>query len=1025
MIDFFVKHPITTIMFVLVFVVLGVVAAGNIPIERDPKIEFPIVTVSVEYPGATPLEIETLVVNKIEDAVAELSQINKMRSDSLENVGVVSIEFILGTDVNTKFIEVKDKVEAILNELPLDIKKPIIEKFDPLVEPILDLVLLSDTVDGRALYEFADKTLKNQLSAIDGVANVDIYGGRERQVNVELDPLLMKQRFVTATDVVNALRQRNRNIPGGVLEKDARSLSVRFTGEFESVADIAATLIVSRDGSQFPLSDIARVEDSFKRIESIARFNGRYAVNLSVNKVSDGNAVKIRQAFDRRLPLILKSLPAGVTLEVAADNTTFILNETRDTEWSIVIGILLTVIVLYLFTGRIRPTIIAAVVIPTSLISAMFLMGASQFTINFVTLMAIANALGTLIANAIIIIDSVNVHLGRGKSSEQAAIDGTKEVGVAVFASTGTNLVVFAPLAFMGGIVGQFMRSFGLTVIYATLFSLLASFALTPMMCALMLRPEKPRGANAQPPAPWQLLVQWPVKATHAVIMFLIKEYRILFDLMFRFPKTTVALSVLTVLGLRFIMPYIGSDFFSRSDEDKIFINLVMPQGATIERTLSAAEVLERRVAQIPEMVSYLTRIGENGSQNATLTVNLTPSPQRRRSDIDIINELIPFVARIPDAEIDLLRAGGHGDSAGDVSVNVTGDDYQNMIALSLQMKERMERSGYFRSVRSSYKTPKDELRFVPDQARLVSFGLTNAAVGGIIRDAIYGDKSNIYKEAGEDYDINVELRQEYSQDRDDVQAIDIIGRGGLVPVTSLGTVVSDKAIPGIKHRDRSRIIRMEGFLSKSTLGDVKKVLDKEFSQLDFPAGSGYSYVGDSEYQEESARETSRAFMLAVILTYMLLAAIMNSTIDPLPIMTTVLTSFVGVFLMLFFLDQSINVATMLGMVMLVGIVVNNAILMLDYAMQKMREGVPTIEALWLGASEKFRAIIMTSIAIIMGVAPQLGAIMKVKVSMAAVMVGGILGSIVFTFLFVPVSFMYIEKLRNIGKRKRANAASA
>ncbi len=461
MIEFFVKRPVTTVMFIAVFVILGIVSFFNLRVERTPQIDFPVVTVTTMYPGATPLEVETLVVSKIEDAIAELSEISNIKSQSFDNFGFVSVEFLLSSDVNIKFMEVKDKVEAIINDLPDAIEKPIIEKYDPLVQPVMDLVLSSSTLDSRDLYEFADKKLKDRFSAVRGVANVDIYGGKKRQINVVLDPMLMKQHYITIRDVINSIKAKNKNIPGGLLEKGDNALSLRFLGEFESPEEISEMILVSRDGTNFPLKEIARVEDSFKKIETIARYNSKEVVGLSLKKVSDGNAIDISREVRSRLDEFRSLLPEGMSLDIATDTTTFIVNDTNDTYFSIFIGIILTIIILYLFTGRVSLTFISSIAIPTSLISSLFLVDASGFTINMMTLLAFATVLGTLIANTIVIVENVLVHLDKGDCSVEAAINGTKEVTDAILASAGTNLVVFTPIAFMGGIIGQFFKSFG------------------------------------------------------------------------------------------------------------------------------------------------------------------------------------------------------------------------------------------------------------------------------------------------------------------------------------------------------------------------------------------------------------------------------------------------------------------------------------------------------------------------------------------------------------------------------------
>ncbi|MDD5069467.1 MAG: efflux RND transporter permease subunit [Candidatus Omnitrophica bacterium] len=1007
MIEFFVKRPVTTIMVVMVFVVLGVLSLFSLNVQKEPNIDFPIVTVTVTYPGATPQEVETLVIDKIEDVVSELSEIKKIESYSYDNFGYVMIEFLMTSDVNIKFIEVKAKVEAIINDLPEDLEKPVIEKYDPLLAPVMDLVLSSNDLDGRDLYEFADKKLKDRFSSVEGVANVDVYGGKQRQINVILDPMLMARRYITISDVISSIKAKNKNIPGGLLEKSNTSLSLRFLGEFNNVGELADLIVVSRDGSQFALKEIGRIEDSFKDLSTIARFNAKDVVGLSINKVSDGNAVSISREIQKKLPEFRKTLPPGVSLEIATDTTDFIIDETNQTYFNIFIGILFTILILYFFTGHVNLTFISTVVILTSLLSAMFLVDVSKITINFMSLLAIATVLGTLIANAIVIIENVLYHLEHKETAVHAAIDGTKEVSGAIIAATGTNLVVFTPIAMMGGIIGQFFKVFGLTVIYATLFSLLASFTLTPMLCALLL---KKKNFNHQKKSAFNPFV-WLVLAVNKSLDFFKREYQRLFKLMFRFPKTIVIFVILSFFSLKFIMPFVGNEFYPASDEDMITIKIEMPQGSTIARTLATTKIIEERIQKIEEVESILTDIGTDGVENAAVVVNLLPASKRKRSDSDIINELIPFSAQIPDAEINIERGEARGGVEGDISINVYGLDYDRMISLSQEMKDKMADSGFFRSVKSSYKIPKKEIRYSPNQSKLVDYGLSAVSVGSTIRASVYGDDTNLYKEDGQEYDINVSLDELYTEDFDDIRQINLISQKGLIPVLELGDIVEAKALPTIRHRDKERIIRLEGYLSKSNSGVVKSILDKSFSNIEFPQGYGYRYSGTAEYQEESARETIKAFILAIILTYMLLAALMNSFTYPLSILLSVVTSFIGVFYALFFLGASINISSMLGMVMLVGLVVNNSILLLDYTVIKIREGVPVLDALWLGASEKFRAIIMTSLAILLGVLPQLNSIMPLKSAMGTVIIGGMLASIIYTFVFTPISFWYIYRI--------------
>ena len=1014
MIEYFVKHKVTTIMLVLVFVVLGLYSYSNILVEKFPKIDYPIVTVSVEYPGATPLEVETLVVKKVEDAVSEISEIKKIKSKSYDSLGYVSIEFLLSADVNVKSIEVKDKVDAILNDLPDAIEKPVIEKYDPLVQPVMDLVLSSDTLNVRDLYEYADKTLKTKFSSIAGVAKVDVYGGKKRQVNVRLDPMLMKQRYISIGEVINQMLVKNKNVPAGNLEKGFNALSVRFIGEFQSVDEIAQMKLVSSEGTAFKLKDIAVVEDSYKKVETFASYNGKEVVGLSINKSSDGNAVFISKEMRRRLDEFRGMLPEGIKMDIASDTTSFIINETSGTEESILFGIILTALILYLFLGRWDTTFIACIIIPTSIVSTFFPVWMSNFSINTITLLAIATVLGTLISNALIIIENVLAHLERYKDDpEKAAIEGTKEVVVPIIASTGTNLVVFMPISMMGGIVGLMMKSFGLTVVYATLFSLLASFSLTPMLCAAILKPKvaqklgRAQGLFSTIFAP----LKWMRKCVDGSMEFLKREYKYVFDFIFRYPKLTIMAIVSLFAVSLFLTSYIESDFAPQSDEDQIKINIILPQGSTIERTIETTKVVEKYLDTLAEKKSYLTNIGENGVENAKITLDLMPLKERKRKDTQIMDSLTQFMAKIPDIETSFERGIAIEPGIGDIAIDLYGLDYETMIKISEQMKEMMQQSGYFRSVILSYKVPRNEIRLIPYQDKLVEFGLTAAGAGSVLRSSIYGEDSNVYKEKGEEYKVNLELNDKYAQDFDDLKVISILSKKGLISINELGELKTDKAIPTIWHRDRARVIHLDGFLGKSAFGFVSNNLDKKFKAITFPSGYGYRYTGNAENMYESNRELGKAFVLAVILTFMLLCALMNSLIAyPLAVLATVATSIIGMILGLFFLGYSINVASLMGVVMLVGMVVNNAILLLDYTLTKMKEGVPVKEALWLGASEKFRVIIMTSLAIILGVLPQLWSVMEMKRAMGAVMTGGMLASIVFTFVLVPVIFWYLER---------------
>ncbi len=1003
MIEIFVKRPATTIIFIAIFMVMGLVSIGNLIIEPTPKIDLPIITVQTIYAGASPEEIESQILKKIEDEISEVSQIKKIKSDARDSFGIVVIEFEIEADANIKSIEVKDKVEAILNEFPEGADRPIIAKFDPLIQPITTIALSSSKHNLTQLYEFADKKLKSRMSSINGVASVDIFGGREREINIELDNNLLIQNYLSIEDVINAIQRKNLNIPGGSINRMDSKVSVRFVGEFANVQEIKDLEVVSREGQVFKLSKIGTVKDSFKDVETMAKFNGRDVVGLSVLKLSDGDAIKIVQNVKGSLDQIESELPDGMKLEVVVDTTRITLDDTKGTIQSILIGIGLTIAILLTFLGDWRGALIASIVIPTSIISTLFLMDMASFSINVMTLLAFGTCLGTLIANALIIIENVYKHLKMGKDPQTASIEGTQEVLLAVMASSGTNLVVFTPLAFMGGVVGKFMMQFGMTVVYATIFSILASVTLTPMLCSLLLKdPDTLKG-----PFP---------KLSHLVdkvLAWVTKQYKWYFDKFMNWPITSIILLMAIFFTIVYPAKRIGNEFLPKSDRDDFTAYILMPDGSPVEKTAEVTALVDELIRKNPEVKSTLSDIGYDGEERARITVNLTPAATRKRSYADLMNAMIPQTANIPEAEITYTGGSRSVSNDGDITIDIRGRNFEDMVTASKKMQEIMKNSGYFGSIESSYRVPKMEVQFKSETQKVIRQSLTSARMGGVIRALVNGNDDAVYKEGGEEYDINVTLAPEFKRNISDFDKFLIHGKDGLIPISSLGEVKVVEATSPLKRRDKDRIIQLKAYVVKGIVGAIMGELATEFNKADLPEGVSFKFSGQAESQSESQQEMGKAFMLAVILTYMLLVAILNSFVFPVSIGSAILTSFLGSFLMMFYTEQTINIGSMMAIVMVVGLAVNNAILMIEYTQQKLEEGVEIKEALWLGASEKLKPILMTSIAIIAGTMPQLFMIDKMKSAMGAVLIGGMLGSIFFTYTLVPTLHLIIYKIKS------------
>jgi HAE1 family hydrophobic/amphiphilic exporter-1 len=696
----------------------------------------------------------------------------------------------------------------------------------------------------------------------------------------------------------------------------------------------------------------------------------------------------------------LKSRFPDATMLIASDASVAVSDETNDTINSIVLGVLLTVLVLLVFTRNWRSTVIAGVVIPASLIAGFFFMDKSNFTINALTLLAYSSALGTLVSNAIILIESALQEMHAGKNPQDAAIEGTKKVAVSVLAGVGTNVVVFLPLAFMGGIIGQFMVQFGMTVVYLTLLSLMFSFTLTPMMIAVFLRLTADKKKEKKQ----------TVKAERAT-----QEYSWLyrwFKYQFAHPWRVIGMAVCVFIASTMLMKFVGNEFSPSIDANEIVITARAPMGSTFEKSESIAIQIEDTLKQFPEVTATTVKIGERGMQNITVVIELVDVSERNISDKLLVQRMLPKLSEIPDAEIQ-IRAG-EARSAGvsaDLVLNIFGEDDELRESYANQIIDVVNRIPEVQSAVRAQQLPAMETQFVPDQEKMSFWGVKNSYAGTTLRTALFGNDTYKYKEAGEEYPIILEFAKPFKNAAlfDNVY---VNSSKGMVPLSDLGTVKTVPATPDIRREDKNRLTEVDINIGKSTMGPVQAKIESELAKIDWKSGYYYEFGGMSEYQAEAAAEIGKAFLLATILTYMLLAAILNSLAHPFTIATSILTSFAGVFILMFLSGATTNVGAMLAFVMLVGLVVNNNILVLEPTINRVNNGESAFEALWTELKDKKNMILMTSIAVVAGMVPQLWSADGMKVSMGAVMIGGMLASLLFTFTLTPALFVLIERAR-------------
>lgn len=1009
-----INRPVMTTMGIFVFLIFGLLAYFNLNLDQMPDVEIPYVTVQTIYPGAGPKEIETLVTKRIEDVISTVSQIESMESYSLDGVSIIIIEFKLAKNVDVANQEVKDKVDQILNDLPGAAEKPIIQKVDIRAFPIIDVILSGD-VDPRELYHIADKTLKDRFSQIQGVAKVDITGGQEREIRIVLDNKEIYQNLISMPQLLQILAAHNMKMPGGYFQIDDQEFTVRLDGEFESLDEISELQIPTPFGYK-KLRQFAAVSDSGKDIrqrtiyfDAHKQFRNENVVRLGIVKSAEGNAVEVANFVKSALPEIKAALPAGTNLEIVNDHSVFIRSTVDDTMSNILLGVIFTSIVLFIFLTDIRSTIIVALSMPTSIISTFLLLQAFGLTLNMMTLMGLSVSVGVLVANSVVVLENVFRHKKMGKDNKRASYFGTTEVMVAVLAATMTNIVVFLPIANMSSMVGRFLRELALAASFATLFSLLFSFTLTPMLASLILPQKLTVGKISN----WlnKLFKSWDDGYQRLLSKVLKNKMR---------SVTIIATAfILFILSTIIYMPNIGFEFMPNLDDGKIKVEVELPEGYNLYETANVLSVIENRLKRYPEVEHILTDLGKisdlnTGSNMARMDVQLVNEDQRDISLDGMISSFVYGLSDIPNANIVVDYGSGMGMGGAPIQFYLQGQDLDVLEKLKEKIVAECKDIPGLINFDNSSRAGKPEITLFPQREKLAEAGVTVQELAFTLRAAIAGLESTKYREEGEEYDITITLADNNVDTPEKVGNIPIVTQRGIVyRISQLADVDFTVGYTKILHRDKYTTIQFTGSPSPDVpLGDVTSEIENRLNNMDFPAGYKFSWGGNVKMMNEMIADMLFAFLLAILLTYMLLAAILESFLQPFFILLTIPLALIGVFASLYHLNISFAITSLMALIMLIGIVVNNAILMLDYTNQLVREeGIGVKDALIQACPTKLKPILMSTIAIILGMLPMALGIgdagKEMRIPLGVVSIGGLFVS-TFLTLFVIPSFYFI-----------------
>ncbi|MGD9546457.1 MAG: efflux RND transporter permease subunit [Candidatus Krumholzibacteriia bacterium] len=1023
--DFFrtiIARPVMTTMIVVVLVVMGIYSYSHLITELIPRLNFPVVVVTTVYPGAAPGEVETQITKKIEDQVATLAGIEELTSTSMENMSQVIVQFALETDEDQDAIDVKDKVDAITGDLPEDAEDPIITKFDIAGEAVVELAV-SGPRPLPEIFEIVDKTVKERLSRIDGVAEVEIIGTQERQIQVAVHPERLRAYGLTLTDVLGTLAATNLNVPVGHITRSESEINVRMLGEVGDPAELAGFRLNLPGGGTVPLGEVADILDTTEEVREASTWNGNAVITVAVQKRSDGNTITVADGVFASLDAIREAVGPDISIEVVKETASFVRDSRTDVLTNMAIGIALTGMLLFLFLHDWRPTLIAAVAMPVSVVAAFMLMEASGFTLNVMSLMALGISIGTLVTNSIIVLENISRLVGEGVEPKEAAARGTGEIAVAVLASTLTNVVVFTPIAFMSGLIGQFFRQFGLTVVYATLFSLVVSFTLVPMLAARMIRPGSGLGHGRD-------LLSRSIQAWERLYGKLERDYRTSLAWCLRWRRVTLLGTVAVFMLAMTLFGRIGGGFIPLVDSAKIQVSLELPAGTNLERTREVAGRLADDLRNLPEVAGVLVKVGgqQRGIEDADIFVRLVDKSERDATLLGVMNAIRPRLAGIPDAKVAVYPLGGGSYVEADLVLEVLGNDSEDVKTAGEMVYRVVRDVPGLVEVQSSDEPGKPEIKVVPRREQLADRGLMTRSVGGILRTAYEGQDAGVYRENGEEYDVVVKYAAENRGDPDYLPDLPVLTpAGATVPLAEVADLVPSVGEPTILHSEKQRVVNISANIATGSLSQNRRAIDAGVAELEIPDGVVVKYGGDAEMQDESFAAIFEALILAIVLIYIVMAALLESFIHPITVMVTLPLSLIGMAVSLFWSGEDINIMSLMALVMMVGIVVNNAILMLDYVGQLRARGMGIREALLEGCPTKLRAIVMANLAIAIGMIPQLvgaGAGSEFRAPMAVVQIGGVLISAIFTLFVVPVVYTYLDRLTLAG-RKEASKAEA
>jgi hydrophobe/amphiphile efflux-1 (HAE1) family protein len=1012
-----IKRPIFITCCVVLMIVVGILSLKNMPVDQFPDVTFPVVFAEIQYPGASPVDVERQISKIVEDEVSSLPGIDTVTSNNYDSVAIIVIKFRLGTDIKEAEQQVRNRISNVRNKLPKDAKEPTIRRFDPADQPIISIALNSK-LDPAALYDIANEQVKPLLERVQDVGLVRIVGGQKKEIQVIVDKQKLQDRQISMVQVSQKISDTSKDTPIGKFENKENETVLRAVGEFTSLDQLknVAVNFVGSDRS-VKLSELATVKESLEKAQRFSSINGQNALFLQVYKQSGSNTVAVADRIKKQLEnvnLYLTEKKLDVKAVMVRDSSIPIRLNVLDVRESIFLGILLCVIVVFFFLGSARSTLITGLALPNSLLGGFIIMYVMGFSINIMTLIALSLAVGLLIDDAIVVRENIFRHLEMGKHPINAALEGTKEVSLAVIATTMVVIAVFGPIAFVPGMVGQFFKQFGLTVVFTMLISLFDAFTVAPMLSAyLATKAEHDKGNG---------IIARMLRAFDRVQVSLEQTYERILRWTVNHRKTVLGSAVIFFFVSLFLGKFISKTFVPPNDLGEFSVSLELPVGTSLEGTYAFAKNLETTIKKIPEVDLVALTVGSTTyeSNKADFYVHLVDKKHRNgKTTFTVKDELRKMVeplqtqARIAITDVDISGGGQKP-----LNLLIVGDDLDQLSTYALEVQKRIAKIKGLVDVDTNFRSGSPEYHVVFDREKSEALGISTVIAGEELRDRTEGSVPAVYRENGIEYDIRVMFDESQKDLRSNFNSTFVPNQNfNMIPLSRVATAEKRVGYSQINRQNKGRYIAISANMGPNgQLGDVTTEIENIFkNEMKPPIGVTYRFEGQAQDFKDLMANMMIALGLGVLLIYLVLSSLYESFVTPFTILLALPLAISGAFIGLLIFGKSIDIFSIIGLILLMGVVAKNSILLVDYTQHLLREGMNLNDALIKACTVRLRPILMTSLALIASTMPIAVGVTELgtqRQSMGVAIIGGVLSSTVLTLVVVPAAFGYIDKFR-------------